>query len=74
MGNPFSKPKSPPMPRMPDPLPPPPERSDAETAALAEEQRKRLNPGQGRASTYLTGGGIDAGSSAVRYLGGSART
>jgi hypothetical protein len=73
MGNPFSKPKPQPIPA-PTPLPPPPERSDTETAALAEEQRRRLNPNGGRSSAYLTAGGIDQGSASVRYLGGSNRT
>ncbi|RTL04983.1 hypothetical protein EKK58_09255 [Candidatus Dependentiae bacterium] len=59
----------------PEPLRPAPERSDAETEALAEEQRKRVaGASGGRASTYLTGGGTEAASSAVRFLGGAAKT
>lgn len=59
----------------PDALPPPPERSDPETAALAESQRARFGRGGGRASTMLTGGsGTGGGQSAVRFLGGAART
>lgn len=59
----------------PEPLPPAPERSDAETAALAEEQRKKYaSAGQGRAGTFLTAGGTTQGFSAVRYLGGAGAT
>lgn len=55
------------------PLPAAPERSTAETDALAAEQRKMF-AGQsgGRASTYLTGSGTSAVSSASRFLGGGA--
>lgn len=61
--------------REPDPLPPPPARSDAETEALAEENRKQNMPRRpGRASTFLTAGGTTAASSAVRFLGGSQTT
>lgn len=62
--------------RQPDPLPPVPERSDAETAALAEDQRRRAaGRTQGRAATWLSGGNSgQTASSAVRYLGASART
>ena len=74
MGNPFSKPKKPRV-VQPDPLPPPPERSDAETEALADEQRRRFaGASGGRASTFLTSGGTSAGSSAVRFLGGASAT
>lgn len=74
MTNPFSKPKSSPV-VIPDPLPPPPERTDTETQRLADEQRKRFaGSGGGRASTFLTAGGTSAGSSAVRFLGGAAST
>jgi len=60
--------------RVPEPLPPPPERTDAETAALAEEQRLAAQR-RGRVATMLTGGrGAEGGSSAVRFLGGAART
>ena len=70
----FLKPKMPEAPRVPDALPPAPERTDAETAALAEQQRNRVLR-RGRASTMLTGGaGTDGGSSVVSFLGGSART
>ncbi len=66
----FSKPKTPKV-ETPNPLPPPPERSDGETAALAAEQRAKAN--KGRAYTMLTGGqGVS--STAVRFLGGAART
>lgn len=72
----FSAPKQPaPIVQAPDPLPPEPTRSDSETAALAEEQRKRYSPSKGgRASTFLTQGGVSAGSSAVRFLGGATAT
>lgn len=74
MGNPFKKPKTPAV-VIPDPLPPAPERSDAETENLAEEQRRRFSGAQGgRASTFLTAGGTTQGSSAVRFLGGAAAT
>ena len=67
-----SKPK--PLPP-PDPLPPVPERSDAETAALAEEQRKKFGTARsGRASTFLSGGGLSESSTASRFLGGSQAT
>lgn len=70
----FKKPSVPEV-RYPDPLPPAPERTDAETAALAEEQRARFASRRGRASTMLTGGGgVDGGSAAVQFLGGAART
>lgn len=69
-----SKPKAAPI-IMPDPLPPAPERSDAETQALADEQRKRFaGSSAGRAATFLTQGGTSAASSAVRFLGGAAAT
>lgn len=74
MGALFSKPKTPKV-QTPDPLPPPPERSDTETAALAEEQRKKMSQRGGRAFTMLTGGqGAGTGTSAMSYLGGAART
>jgi hypothetical protein len=61
--------------RYPDPLPPPPERSDAQTQELAAEQRAALFRRGGRASTILTGGqGVDGGSTAARFLGSAART
>lgn len=74
MSNPFSKPKQAPV-IMPEPLPPPPERTDQQTQALADGQRRRFaGASQGRAATFLTGGGLSAGSSAVRFLGGAAAT
>lgn len=69
----ISAPKPQPV-QLPDPLPPVPERSSSETAALADEQRRRLVEPRGRASTFLTAGGTDSASSAVRFLGASART
>lgn len=70
----FSKPKVPEVTPAPTPDPPP-ERSAAETSALAEEQRKRFSGQSGRAMTMLTGGtGTEGGSAAVRFLGGAART
>lgn len=74
MGNPFAKPKAAPV-VMPDPLPPAPERSDAQTQQLADEQRKKFaGSSAGRAATFLTQGGTTAASSAVRFLGGAAST
>lgn len=74
MASAFSKPKAAPV-VMPEPLPPAPERSDSQTQALAEEQRKKFaGPTGGRASTFLTAAGTQAGSSAVRFLGGAAAT
>lgn len=70
----FSKPKVPEV-QTPDPLPPAPERTAEETAALAEQQRSRFFSRGGRSSTSLTGGtGATSGSSAVSFLGGAART
>lgn len=64
-----------PKPAMPAPLAPIPERTDEETAALAEVQRKKFaTSGEGRASTYLTQSGTSSDFSAVRYLGGAGRT
>lgn len=64
-----------PEPRYPDPLPPAPERSDAETASLAEDQRSRFFLRGGRAASMLTGGtGAESGTGAARFLGGAART
>lgn len=69
-----ARPKMPPV-RYPDPLPPPPDRSDAETAALAEQQRAGFFKRGGRAMTMLTGGaGTEGGTAAVRFLGSAART
>lgn len=57
--------------KTPDPLPPAPERTSAETATLAEEQRRRYaTERKGRAATILTGGaGGSGGLSAIRFLG-----
>lgn len=69
----FRPKKSAPLPT-PEPLPPPPERSDSETQSLAEEQKRKLSrQSQGRASTFLTAGGVDNANSAVRFLGSSSR-
>lgn len=59
--------------KTPDPLPPQPERTSAETNNLAEEQRRRFATGRsGRAATILTGGaGGSGGVSAIRFLGGA---
>ena len=74
MGGIFDSPKPATQP-LPKPLPPAPERSDVQTEQLAAEQRKRFaGASGGRASTFLTSGGTSAGSSAVRFLGGAART
>jgi hypothetical protein len=70
----FSKPKVPEV-RMPGPLPPPPEKSDAEIQSLAEKQRAAFAARKGRAATELTGGqGTSGGSSVIRFLGGAAPT
>lgn len=62
-------------PPTPAPLPPAPERSDAQTQELAATQRKKFAlSGDGRASTFLTSGGTSQGYSAVRYLGGAGKT
>lgn len=66
----FKKPKVA-KPRRPDAPAPPPERNDAETTALADEQRKRALRGGGRASTLYSKTGE---SGAVALLGTSART
>lgn len=69
-----SKPKAPKVQPVPA-VPPPPERTDAETQTLAEEQRKRFaGASGGRASTFLTANGTSKASSAVRFLGGAAAT
>jgi hypothetical protein len=55
--------------------PPAAERSDSQTTALADSQRANYAKRRGRAMTMLTGGsGADSTISAVRYLGGAART
>lgn len=64
-----SKPKVPEV-RYPDPPPPVPERSSADTAALADAQRREMFTKGGRAMTMLTGGqGTGGGSGAIRFLG-----
>lgn len=69
----FKTPKTPKV-KTPDHLPPPPERTDAETTALAEEQRRRAGS-MGRATTMLTTGqGVSGVTSASRFLGISTRT
>lgn len=66
-----STPKMPEV-QYPDPPPPAPERSDAETQSMAAAQREKFFKRRGRASTMLTGGtGTDGGMSAARYLGGT---
>jgi len=63
-----AKPQAPPV-TTPEPLPSAPTRSEAETAALAEEQRTRGSR-PGRASTFLNSGGGMA-STVGRFLTGS---
>lgn len=71
----FSTPKMPEAPKAPDPLPPAPTRSAEDTSALAAEQRSKFFNRGGRAATMLTGGsGASGGVSAIRFLGGTART
>lgn len=53
---------------------PPSDRSDAETQALAAEQRARFTRRRGRAYTMLSGGSATGGMSASRMLGAVART
>jgi hypothetical protein len=70
----FLKPKMPEVRPAPRPAPLP-ERSDAETARLAEMQRSAFFRRGGRASTSLTGGtGADSGYAATSFLGGAAKT
>lgn len=70
----FSTPKMPEV-KTPDPAPPPPTRSAEDTSALAAEQRARFFQRGGRGATSLTGGtGTGGGVSAIRFLGGAART
>lgn len=73
----FSKPKIPEAPKAeaPDPLPPAPVRSAEDTSNLAAQQRENFFRRGGRAATMLTGGGgTGGGVSAIRFLGGAART
>lgn len=70
----FSTPKMPEV-KTPDPLPPAPVRSAEDTSNLAAQQRESFFRRGGRASTMLTGGaGTGGGVSAIRFLGGAART
>lgn len=66
---------SPKMPevRYPDPPPPAPERSDAQTQALAASQRELAQRRFGRANTVLNNSNGET-SAAIRLLGGAART
>lgn len=62
--------------RYPDPLPPPPERSDAQTQQLVQEQRSKYSR-KGRAATMLMGSGAGSAapgataSHALRMLSGA---
>lgn len=70
----FSTPKIPTV-NMPDPLPPASVRTAADTQQLASDQRRKFANRGGRSSTMLTGGaGTGGGVSAIRFLGGAART
>jgi hypothetical protein len=70
----FSTPKMPKV-QTPDPAPPAPTRSAEDTANLAAQQRESFFRRGGRGSTMLTGGsGTGGGVSAIRFLGGAART
>lgn len=71
----FSRPDTPKV-RTPPPLPPAPERTTEEVDALAEAQRMEFQKRKGRASTWLTGGSgaTTPSTSAVRFLGGAAKT
>lgn len=68
----FKRPKVP-TPRRPDPVAPTPERSDGETAALADEQRQKFLAGKGRAATLFSNQ-TKSESGAVALLGGAAQT
>lgn len=72
----FSTPKMPKVTQVtPDYTPPAPTRSAEETSQLAAAQRQAFARRGGRASTMLTGGaGTEGGVSAIRFLGGAART
>lgn len=52
-------------------LPAAPSRTDAATASLAKKQRTSFFNRKGRTSTFLTSGGKEEGSAALRFLGGS---
>lgn len=70
----FFKPKSPaPIVQKTIPLSPIPERTDAETQALAAEQRRKFasSRSRGRASTFLTQSGVTNPTTAARFLGAS---
>ena len=69
-----SSPKQPEIKAPPPPAPPPPapSRSDIDTEALADAQRRRSFRRGGRNSTALTGGlGAATASAASQFLGGS---
>ncbi len=69
------KAKSAPVPKAPEPLPPVPIRTDAQTQELAKDQRIKIQNRPGRTSTILTGGlGTEQATGFVRFLGGSRRT
>lgn len=72
----FSTPKMPEVKQVtPDYTPPAPVRSAEDTSQLAAEQRRTFAKRGGRSSTMLTGGaGTGGGVSAIRFLGGAART
>lgn len=71
----FGSTPAPPEVKMPDPAPPAPLRTAEDTAALAANQREGFFRRGGRAATSLTGGGgTGGGVSALRFLGGAART
>lgn len=71
----FAAPKVPEVRQTVSALPAAPERTSAQTSALADAQRAKFFDRAGRESTMLTGGaGTSGGLSAVRYLGGAART
>lgn len=71
--NPFKTVKPPPPQPLPAPLPAPPAQTDQATADQADANLKPFTGG-GRAANYLTAGGTDQSSSAVRFLGGAGRT
>lgn len=52
----------------------PADRSSADVASLAAEQRGRFTRRKGRAYNMLSGGGATGGTSAARMLGAVART
>lgn len=72
----FSTPKMPEVKQVtPEYTPPAPVRSAEDTQQLASDQRRKFANRGGRSSTMLTGGaGTGGGVSAIRFLGGAART